>query len=49
MEIVHKTINNMKSVSISCFHYLNILCGTVLTLTPELPKTYRASSVSLEQ
>ena len=49
MEIVHKTINNMKSVSISCFHYLNIICGVVLTLTSELLKTYPVSSVSPEQ
>jgi hypothetical protein len=49
MEIVHKTINNMKSVCISCFHYLNIICGAVLTLTPEILKTYPVSSVSLEQ
>lgn len=49
MEIVHKTINNMKSVSISCFHYLNIICGAVLTLTPELLKTYLVSNVSLDQ
>ena len=49
MEIVHKTINNMKSVSISCFHYSNIICGAVLTLTPELLRTYPVYSVSLEQ
>ena len=49
MEIVHKTINNMKSVGISCFHYLNIICGAVLTLTPEILKTYPVSNVSLEQ
>ena len=49
MQIVHKTINNMKSVSISCFHYLNIICGAVITFTPELLKTYPVSSVSLEQ
>ena len=49
MEIVHKTINNIKSVSISCFHYSNIICRAVLTLTPELLKTYTVSSVSLGQ
>ena len=49
MEIVHKNINNMKSVSISCFHYSNIICEAVFTLTPELLKTYTVSSVSLEQ
>ena len=49
MEIVHKTVNNMKSVNISCFHYLNIICGAVITLTPELLKTYPVSNVSLEQ
>lgn len=49
MEIVWKTINNMKSVSTSCSHHLNIIYGPVLTLTPALLKTYPVSSVSLAQ